>query len=78
MTTNIHNKAHQLCAWIDRVKAVDGEVGEIDVRAQVQKRWPDLLPEIQEQIVQAFLKLMRAAYPPPLSTDQRTSPAWRA
>lgn len=39
--------------WIESVIADDGEVGLIDVRAQVRKRWPDLPTKIQEQIADA-------------------------
>lgn len=50
MTTPIKNKAAEVRAWIDRVHADDGEVGDIDVKAYIKKRWPNLIEGIQQAI----------------------------
>lgn len=55
MATNIGNKAGQIKFMIRENGKHGFEYGEIDVRRIVKKRWPDLLPEIQEQIVQAVI-----------------------
>lgn len=62
MATNIDGKAAELKAWIDGVLDDDGCVGEIDVRAQVRKRWPDLPPDIQNQIVEMAVALVAPAH----------------
>jgi len=56
MVTPIKNKAYEVREWIKRVHADDGEVGEIDVRAYVRKRWPDLDSTLQSSIVYEVMK----------------------
>lgn len=55
MTTNIHNKALQVDYWIDRMAAIGEEITEVDVRAYIERRWPDLSAEIKALIVRDVL-----------------------
>lgn len=56
MVTPVKNKAMEVRAWIKRVQADDGEVGEIDIRAYIRKRWPDLDSVIQSSIAYEVMK----------------------
>jgi hypothetical protein len=42
--------------WIDGVKRMDGEVGEIDVRAFVKRKWPGIPGRVQDEIVREVMK----------------------
>lgn len=55
VSTNIRNKAGQVRYTIDANRKHGFEYGEPDVRRIVNKRWPDLLPEIREQIIAAVM-----------------------
>ena len=54
--TPIKNKAQEILWWIDRVHEDDGEVGVTDIIVKIRKKWPDLLPEIHELILNTVLE----------------------
>lgn len=56
MATPIKNKAMEVRAWIDRVHADDGEVGDIDVKAYIRKRWPLLETRLADAIFAEVIK----------------------
>ena len=56
MVTPIRNKASEVRAWIDRVHANGGQVGDIDVKAYIRKRWPMLEQSIADAIFAEVIK----------------------
>ena len=52
---NEYNATASIAAWIAQVHKEDGEVGEIDIRSRLSKRWPQLDAPAVERIVNHFM-----------------------
>ena len=54
MATNIKNKADEVAAWIDTEKFGRAPTPK-EIRSYIDSRWPDLSPDIRENIALAAM-----------------------
>jgi hypothetical protein len=55
MTTNIRNKADEVLAWSQRNKLDGGLPSLARVLRYIEERWPDLNPDIKDDILNAWI-----------------------